>query len=135
MNETDKHILQLVNAVAVGKRWGWVSRWLTVAPLKIAVNQSITQMLDTMQRGYLIELVDEPWDWAAEGRFEVVCWMRMRSLTDDEWTPYWTKSFIEKNGFENAYGYTNQFVVPDPLNPDQPPPDDWSPEKYRRVVE
>jgi hypothetical protein len=145
MNEQE--IKKIVCAV-VDYGWPWqYDDWQS--PFVTAEDQSIGHLfhcfyLQECKPGYddLHVRLDpnHPHDWPIETRARMVVWYRVRYWTDQHGSRWsdWDISIIDivkKRSWPYIKDESNdfQFVAPHPLHPDQPPPDDWTPESKRTL--
>lgn len=138
----DKEILKIIQAV-VDYGWPFQRYYISGNDGKLwkteEKNQSIFTLLKMLSVQAPVRLdPDHPHDWPIEKREGMPVWALWEFGIpdidpDNEWKYYGDLRDIEQIGqYEHAgLKYT---VAPNPLNPDEPPPSDWSPER-RRVLE
>lgn len=129
-------ILKIINAVAVG--WPWQSQ-ATSGAWVISTDQSLTNLMDEfVTNDEKVRLdPDFVWDWSISNQWNMFCWRRYPKVKGrpqipfDDYYSNWFKAVLNP---QTVYANLEQFVTPNPLNPDQPPPLDWSPEG-KRIIE
>lgn len=125
-------LIETLAAVEMGCEWEYdiAGPDTSKMNLVISVDQSLRHAMKIISENRALRLTAKEWDWPVCMRENLICWVRDRSNT---WLKGWNRSFRTSQTEAILGSSFRDFVVPDPRNPDTPPPSDWSPEGKRVV--